>query len=293
MALLVCAATAQEITALLPPAVCAAYATQSTHGSKVDAGPDAGFTAAEGSAEAGPKAGTEFCPEEMRLYPLRMKRRDAFFCVTGVGPINAALALGLCLARAAAEGQPITAVLNAGLAGAFDLQALPLSTLCLVHEEIWPEYGLHDGRSITAEAFGFPLWQRPESAQSATSIPPGSTLEADAKKRAVYDRLPLAGLEALGAGSTAHADMFTLCRSLTVAGVTAGFDRARALWDRYHAELENMEGFAAAYACAREGIPCVEIRSVSNKVGPRGKNEKDFPGALRRLGGILPALNLI
>ena len=54
-----------------------------------------------------------------------------------------------------------------------------------------------------------------------------------------------------------------------------------------------MEGFAVAYACAREGIPCVEARSVSNKVGPRANDEKDFPGALRALTRVLPALNLI
>lgn len=98
--------------------------------------------------------------EEMRLIPMRLKGREALACVTGVGPLNAALALGHCLGRAAAENRPVTAVLNAGLAGAFDLDALPLRTLCLVREEIWPEYGLHDGRHVTARAFSFPLWRR-------------------------------------------------------------------------------------------------------------------------------------
>ena len=50
---------------------------------------------------------------------------------------------------------------------------------------------------------------------------------------------------------------------------------------------------AVAYAAARAGLPCLEIRSVSNKVGPRTAEEKDFPGALRQLGRILPALNLV
>ena len=63
--------------------------------------------------------------------------------------------------------------------------------------------------------------------------------------------------------------------------------------NRYRAELENMEGFAVAYACARAGVPCVEIRAVSNKVGPRAADEKDFPGALAALGRILPALGLL
>ena len=78
-----------------------------------------------------------------------------------------------------------------------------------------------------------------------------------------------------------------------MAGVSASANRVRDLWNRYHAELENMEGFAVAYACARVGIPCVEIRSVSNKAGPRAREEKDFPGALAALENILPALNLL
>ena len=218
--------------------------------------------------------------EEMRLIPMRLKGREALACVTGVGPLNAALAMGHCLGRAAAENRPVTGVLNAGLAGAFDLDALPLRTLCLVREEIWPEYGLHDGRHVTARAFSFPLWRR------------GAEDAGDAE---VYDSLRLPGPRDLPevALKSGGKDACTECRSLTVAGVSASFDRARELWNRYHAELENMEGFAVAYACVRAGIPCVEIRCVSNKVGPRRKEEKDFPGALQALGAALPSLNLL
>lgn len=254
MTVLICAAAREELAALIP------------HWERA---------AARNAADAGLVA-------EMQLWPVRLKHGQALACLTGVGPLNAALALGLCLARAQAEGQPVDAVLNAGLAGAFDLADLPLRSLCLVREEIWPEYGLNDGRSVTAEAFGFPLWRR-----AATD----GRGQAD-----VRDRLSLnhaAGLAALGFGGPEAALPFRPCRSLTVAGVSASFDRARNLWNRYHAELENMEGFAVAYACARQSIPCVEIRCVSNKVGPRAKDEKDFPGALAALGRILPALNLI
>lgn len=254
MTLLICAAAAEELAALLPHAERAA-ARNVTQGDLAT---------------------------EMRLRPVRLKHGQALACLTGVGPLNAALAMGLCLARAEGEGQAVSVVLNAGLAGSFELARRPLRSLCLVREEIWPEYGLHDGRSVTAEAFGFPLWRRASADGNAL---------AD-----VRDRLALsnaAGLAALGFSGPEAALPFRACRSLTVAGVSASFERARSLWDRYRAELENMEGFAVAYACARQSIPCVEIRCVSNKVGPRAKDEKDFPGALAALGRILPALNLI
>ncbi len=247
MALLICAATGRELAALAPALF--------------------------------PR---EDALEEMTLRSVRLKGRETLFCVTGVGPLNAALALGRCFGQAGAQGRRIDAVLNTGLTGAFDLEALPLRTLCLVREEIWPEYGLHDGQAVTAKAFSFPLWQR-EAGNGGNS-------GAD-----VYDRLPLADAGALsgGAARSDSGDVFAPCRSLTVAGVSASFARARDLWNRYHAELENMEGFAVAYACARAGVPCVEIRSVSNKVGPRTKEEKDFPGALQALEAVLPSLNLL
>ena len=253
MSLLLCVATGPELAGLVP-----------------------GFSPP--GIEA-PAAGTIESPAkswpEMHLWPLRLKFGAALCCITGVGPINAALTMGMAFCRAKAEGTPITAVLNAGLAGAFDLAERPLLGLCMVREEIWPEYGLHDGRSVTAEAFGFPQWQ-PEAGP------------------AVRNRLPLAGAEALERfGARQQPDVFLPCTSLTVAGVSASFARAADLRARYRADLENMEGFAVAYACAREGIPCVEARSVSNKVGPRANDEKDFPGALRALTRVLPALNLI
>ncbi|MDR2056435.1 MAG: futalosine hydrolase [Desulfovibrio sp.] len=211
---------------------------------------------------------------EMRLIPARLKQGRALACVIGVGPVNAALAMGGALVGAKDAGTPVAAVLLAGLAGAFDLARLPLGSLCLVKEEIWPEYGLHDGASVTARAFSFPLWRR--AARDGGDV---------------YDRLPLAAPEAVGLSPRSGALAEAL--SLTVAGVSASLARARDLLQRYGADLENMEGFAVAYACARHGLPCVEVRSVSNKVGPRAREEKDFPGALRRLAQVLPILELL
>ena len=237
MPLLICAPTAGELAALLP----------------------------------------DIAPEdarEMRLIPARLKRGQALACIIGVGPVNAALTMGEALTGAKNAGTPVASVLLAGLAGAFDLARVPLGSHCLVKEEIWPEYGLHDGTSVTARAFSFPLWRR--AAQDGGDV---------------YDRLPLAAPEAVGLAPK-HGVLPEVL-SLTVAGVSASLARARDLSQRYGADLENMEGFAVAYACARHGIPCVEIRAVSNKVGPRAREEKDFPGALRRLARVLPVLELL
>lgn len=213
---------------------------------------------------------------EMQLMRGPAKHGSALFMATGVGPVNAALALGLALGQSrdstGAEIR-IDGILYAGLAGAFDLEASPLLSIWRVETEIWPEYGLNDGTSVTARAFSHALWE-----------PRGG--------EPVYERLKLGGIDALPHVSM-KGEGWPACASLTVAGVSASFARRNALWDAWHAALENMEGFAAAYAAARAAIPFVEIRVVSNKVGPRSREEKDFDGALLALGDILPAINIL
>jgi len=251
VALLLCAATGRELAWLVPSFSPPGFPTG-----------DERYSAAE------------HWPE-MVLWPLRLKHGSGLCCITGVGPINAALALGLAFAKASAAGTPITGVCVAGLAGAFDLQEFPLYSLCRVEEEIWPEFGLHDGQSVTAGAFGFPLWspEQGEPVRDHWNLPPAEAL--------------------VTLGVRCDDATFLPARSLTVAGVSASFARTADMRSRYRADLENMEGFAVAYACARQGVPCLEVRCVSNKVGPRTREEKDFPGALRALMRTLPALNLI
>lgn len=209
----------------------------------------------------------------LKPVAFRLGKEGGLACVTGVGPINAALGMGMVLAQCTAAGQQLRAVINVGLAGSFDLGRWPLGSLQVVREEIWPEYGLHDGRQVVAQAFGFPQW-------------------SDGRQE-VRDRLTLAGPAELGLTLRGGVIGEAGVRSLTVAGVSASVLRVQHLRQQYNAALENMEGFAVAYAAARAGLPCLEIRSVSNKVGPRTAEEKDFPGALRQLGRILPALNLV
>lgn len=235
MSILICSATARELAALAPERF-----------------PD------------------EDAIPEMQPMLAEGKAQRLIFLVTGVGPINAALAMGYCLGVAQKENE-IKGIVYAGLAGAFDLDLTPLRSIWLVNREIWPEYGLNDGITVTAPAFKLPLWKD--------------------KETLIYEQIEMAGIKSLPIKMSREPD-WKECASLTVAGVTASFQRREALWNLWHAPLENMEGFAAGYTALRAGIPLVEIRSISNKAGPRRPEEKDFDGALKALGQILPALNL-
>ena len=59
---------------------------------------------------------------------------------------------------------------------------------------------------------------------------------------------------------------------LTVSTVTGSAERAAALTDRHPGVVaEAMEGFGVAEAAAAHGVPVLELRSVSNAVGPRDR----------------------
>ena len=90
--------------------------------------------------------GYEWVHAQGTVVPTRAHGREV------LAAINAALVLGHALARG-----NVTGVLCLGVAGSFDLSAHPLTSVRLVEEEIWPEYGLlaSGWSSADAGALGF------------------------------------------------------------------------------------------------------------------------------------------
>jgi futalosine hydrolase len=79
--------------------------------------------------------------------------------------------------------------------------------------------------------------------------------------------------------------------ALTVSTVTGTADRATELAARYpDAAVEGMEGFGVATAAAARGLPVLEIRAISNPVGPRNRASWRIPEALDELGTAVPAV---
>jgi len=76
---------------------------------------------------------------------------------------------------------------------------------------------------------------------------------------------------------------------ITVATITATARRSELLYRQYGGLVENMEGAGAAHVAALYGIPFLEIRSVSNRVGERDKERWDLPLAFRRCSQAVKA----
>ncbi len=196
----------------------------------------------------------------------RIANHEVVADVIGVGPIAAALRMGALLERLPrAQG-----VINLGICGSFDLDRLPLGSVCVADAEIWPEYGVRGAAGESPEPFGFQML--PE----VTLDPPNR-----------LDLNPTAAAAAMGLALPAE---WATGPSLTVAGVSGDKVRAGQLHDRYQAATENMEGFSLALAARSKGLPFLEIRTVSNQVGARDKASWNFKAALRALATILPTL---
>jgi futalosine hydrolase len=177
------------------------------------------------------------------------------------------MAVGRVIGEARGE---LAGVVNLGIAGSFDLDTAPLGGLVAAQTEIFPEYGLRTETGVTARGIAFP--------------------QAVVAGCDIYDRLELAPQASALAMGLSLPGTAVAGTCLTVAGVTACADRVEDLRAAYAPLAESMEGFAVALAAAAAGLPLLEVRSISNRVGARPPQEWDLPGALTALGRAAAAL---
>ena len=165
----------------------------------------------------------------------------------GVGPAAAAAATAVALA-----GAPYDLVVSAGIAGGFQPEA-PVGSLVIADE-------------ITAADLGA---ETPDGFVPVTELGFGT----------VTHRPPNALVRELAAAAGARTGAVLTVSTVTGTAARATELRARHPW----ALAEAMEGFGVAEAAAAHRIPVLELRAVSNPVGPRDR-------AAWRIGDALAAL---
>ncbi|MGW0563008.1 futalosine hydrolase [Streptomyces sp. NPDC003016] len=179
---------------------------------------------------------------------------DVIAC--GVGPAAAAAGTATALASAA---RPYGLVISAGIGGGFGHLA-PLASLVVADAIVAADLGAEtpDGYvPVTALGFG------------------------------AVEHLPPAALVRAVAGATGA----VTAAVLTVSTVTGSAARAAELRARHpYAAAEAMEGFGVAEAAALHGVPVLEIRAVSNTVGPRDRAAWRIEEALEALTGAFGKL---
>ncbi len=174
--------------------------------------------------------------------------------ITGVGMPLTAYALGKVLSKSKYD-----LVINAGIAGAFNRE-LTIGTVVQVISERFGDLGAEDadGNLMDVHEMGL-IAPRQYPFQ-------GGRLLND--MAGGFDFLPKAnGLSV----NRVHGS------AASIAKATMAFN----------ADVESMEGAAFFYACLMEQQPFLQIRSISNYVEPRNKDNWNIPLAIDNLNAVL------
>ncbi|MGP3951711.1 futalosine hydrolase [Streptomyces sp. 7N604] len=192
-----------------------------------------------------------------RFPPARSAWPGVDVIAAGVGPAAAAAATSTALTTAELAGTPYGLVLSAGIGGGFAPLA-PVGAVVVAEAIVAADLGAEtpDGFAPVEElGFGRSL-----------HIPPPESARRAAKA------LEQGGLRAV------------LAPVLTVSTTTGSAGRAAELLARHpRAAAEAMEGFGVAEAAAAHGVPVLEVRAVSNPVGPRDRGAWRIGEALEAL----------
>ncbi|MCF3103984.1 futalosine hydrolase [Streptomyces roseoverticillatus] len=180
----------------------------------------------------------------------------------GVGPAAAAAGTATALAAAALSGSPYGLAVSAGIGGGFTT----------------PGRSAAVGSVVVSDAI--------VAADLGAETPAGFVPVTDLGFGTVEHRPPEALVRAVAEAAGAQRG-----EVLTVSTVTGSAERAAALVAaRPGALVEAMEGFGVAEAAAVHGVPVLEIRAVSNPVGPRDRAAWRIGDALEALAGASAAL---
>lgn len=135
-------------------------------------------------------------------------------------------------------------VLNVGIAGSFD-KNIPLGSLVSINTDTFAELGAenHD-EFITIDELGF----------------------GDNTFKATYQIVDL-----------------SIVRGITVNKVHGNADSIAKIEQKFNTQTESMEGAAVFYACNTLQIPCAQVRSISNYVEPRNKENWQIGLAIKNL----------
>ena len=172
--------------------------------------------------------------------------------ITGVGMVATAFALGKELAI-----NQYDLAINLGIAGSFD-RSIELGEVVEVTYDSLSELGAEDADSFLPIS----LMGLGESAFTATETI--ANIFSGEKSASPYTNLKQT-------------------RSITVNTVHGDDESINKVLKRLNPQIESMEGAAFFYACTQAGVPCIQIRAVSNYVEKRNRDNWQIGLAVKKL----------
>lgn len=171
--------------------------------------------------------------------------------LTGIGAVNTAHALTRELLT-----RPLPSlVIQAGIAGAYVPAGIAVGSTVLATEEVYADVGVITPEGwLSAEEIGIPL------------------VDATATRPARFNRFPLDERLVARAATICGPLLARTGRFLTLSQVTGTRAGGDALYARFGALCESMEGAAAAHVCALHDVSFLEVRGISNQVEDRDRS---------------------
>ena len=200
---------------------------------------------------------------EMRAYDDAGGKADrALRLITGIGPTETALSLTSMLHQQAGT---VELVLNFGIAGAYPAGGAGLLDICVAEEEVLADLGICLPERIA------------RFADRGLSVPDRFLLDPQLRQEAE--------LALQEAGMRCKTGVF-----VTVNCASGTEQRAMMLERQFQGLCENMEGAAVARVCGHFGLPCVELRCISNMAGETERSRWRLPEACARAGQAAAAV---
>lgn len=202
---------------------------------------------------------------------IELSDNRGFAVVLGVGLLEFATNLSVLLSRFSAEG-PFTHVVLAGICGAYPGRGLDVGDVVRVDSERVGDLGVveRDG--------SFTPWHK----VCATSAN-GSENAQNPASALVYESFSLRGVPAWLAGLRSVSGLSVNCCSGTAA-------MAAERVQNFDVDVESMEGASCFSICSVFGMPCYEIRAVSNFATTRDKSTWRIKDALAALQSLVNSL---
>ena len=176
-----------------------------------------------------------------------LKTLDLELLITGVGMVATAFALGKHLAD-----HQYDLVINLGIAGSFD-RGIAFGEIVEVVEDQLAELGAEDDEAfLPIETLGF-----------------GESIFKTDTRLSSYTNQQLKQVTAITVN--------------TVHGYEGSIEK---LTGRIQPQLESMEGAVFFYSCKQVGVPCLQIRAVSNYVEKRNRDAWQIGLAIKNLNSF-------
>lgn len=192
-----------------------------------------------------------------RIIPARGKFRSGRFeidlLVGGVGSMSTAWSLTKWIS---ANEKPDLAI-NAGIAGSFK-DTFPVGSVVMPVSDCFADAGIEDGDNfLTLHETGL---SNPDEFPFTNGIIPAENRYTEIIQGIIKP-----------------------VKAVTVNTATGSDSTREKLINKYNPDIETMEGAAFFYICAREKIPFISLRAISNRVERRDRSGWNIPLALENL----------